>query len=134
MTEIVESGMIDERGNLLLPMDRVNAFLRANAGTRAIVTFRAVHPGTTAAQRAYYFSYVIPTIRRALLATGERKTERETDEWLRRECASVFDASETGDPRSVRDLSAEEMADYLEWLKQFAAENLSVYIEDPKAI
>jgi len=145
--KISEAGVIGEDGRLRLPMERVNAFFKANKGKRIIVRFEAAEIGSTEAQLAYYFQYIVPTIQAALWETGERMNEKKVDEWLRQQCPSIFEIfipptkeqAEQGylgctETKGIRDLSVSEMSDYLDWLKQFAAENLYVYIEDPRTL
>lgn len=130
--KISESGVIGTDGKLRLPMDRLNAFFAANKGQRVIVRFEAAAPGSTAAQLAYYFQYIVPTIQTALWETGDRKTEKQVDLWLRQQCAVC--TSGWGDLMDARQMSKTDFSEFLEWVKQFAAENLYVYIEDPKTI
>lgn len=132
MDKISESGIITDNGQLRLPMDRLNAFFAANKGKRVVVRFEAATPGSTELQLAYYFNYIVPTIQTALLETGERKTERQTDVWLREQC--VHCTSGWGDLMEARQMSKTDFSLFLEWLKQFAAENLYVYIEDPRTL
>lgn len=132
MDKISESGIITDNGQLRLPMDRLNAFFAANKGKRVVVRFEAATPGSTELQLAYYFNYIVPTIQTALLETGERKTERQTDVWLREQC--VHCTSGWGDLMEARQMSKTDFSFFIEWLKQFAAENLYVYIEDPRTL
>lgn len=129
-SEIVESGTVGADGNLRLPMDRLRQFFSEHKGERLIVRFEAVKKGTES-QLAYYFRYVLPTIRQAFYETGDRMTEDDVDEMLRHQSSVCW---KCGHCRSVRELHPEEMSDFLEWLKQYAAENLYVYIEDPKTL
>lgn len=128
---IVESGIIGADGNLRLPMDRLRQFFSQHKGERLIVRFEAVKTGTNEAQLGYYFNYILPTIRQAFYETGERMTEDAVDEFLRQESAVCW---KDGECRSVRTLTQEEMSDFIDWLKQYAAENLYVYIEEPKTL
>lgn len=130
--KISESGIIGPNGQLRMPMDRLNAFFADHKGERVVVRFEAAAPGSTALQLAYYYNYIVPTIQIALLETGERKTERQTDIWLREQC--VHCTSGWGDLMEARQMSKNDFSLFLEWLKQFAAENLYVYIEDPKTL
>ena len=132
MDKISESGIITDNGQLRLPMDRLNAFFASNKGKRVVVRFEAAAPGSTELQLAYYFNYIVPTIQTALLETGERKTERQTDVWLREQC--VHCTSGWGDLMEARQMSKTDFSLFIEWLKQFAAENLYVYIEDPRTL
>lgn len=130
--KISESGIITNNGQLRLPMDRLNAFFAANRGKRVVVRFEAAEPGSTELQLAYYFNYIVPTIQTALWENGDRRTEKQVDLWLRQQCASCY--NDYGGLLEARQISKPDFSDFIEWLKQFAAENLYVYIEDPRTL
>ena len=132
MDKISESGIIGKDGQLRMPMDRLKEFFAANKGKRVVVRFEAAAPGSSELQLAYYFNYIVPTIQTALWETGDRRTEKQVDLWLRQQCASCY--NDYGGLLEARQISKPDFSDFIEWLKQFAAENLSVYIEDPKTI
>lgn len=132
MDKISESGIITDNGQLRLPMDRLNAFFAANKGKRVVVRFEAAEPGSSELQLAYYFNYIVPTIQTALWENGDRRTEKQVDLWLRQQCASCY--NEYGGLLEARQISKPDFSDFIEWLKQFAAENLYVYIEDPRTL
>lgn len=132
MDKISESGIITDNGQLRLPMDRLNAFFAANKGKRVVVRFEAAEPGSSELQLAYYFNYIVPTIQTALWETGDRRTEKQVDLWLRQQCASCY--NDYGGLLEARQISKPDFSDFIEWLKQFAAENLYVYIEDPRTL
>ena len=147
MDKISESGIITADGKMKLPMERIRAFAASHPGQRIVARFETFVSGTTEAQLGYYYNYVLPTIRTALYELGERMNEKKVDEWLRQQCPSIFETfipptkeqAKQGylgctETKGIRDLSVSEMSDYLNWLKQFAAENLSVYIEEPTLI
>lgn len=134
MDKISESGIIGPDGRLRMPMDRLNAFFAKHKGERVVVRFDAAAPGSTALQLAYYYNYIIPTITAALLETGQRMTDEWTDRYLMQEYPGEM---RTQDGQLVlygRQLTKTQMSDFLEWLKQYAAENLFVYIEDPRTL
>lgn len=131
-TKICESGTIGADGKLRLPMDRLNAFFAANKGRRVVVRFEAAMPNTSAAQLSYYFQYIVPTIQAALYELGDRRTENQVDLWLRQQCGSCY--NDYGGLLRAQQMTQSDFSEFLEWLKQFAAENLYVYIEDPKTI
>lgn len=133
MDKISESGIIGPDGRLRMPMDRLNAFFAKHKGERVVVRFDAAAPGSTALQLAYYYNYIVPTVCDALHEQGTRITEKDTDRWLISQYPGGFNYD--GIPQIVaRQLTKTQMNDFLEWLKQFAAENLFVYIEDPKTL
>lgn len=135
--KISESGRINENGQLLMPMDRLNAFFKAHKGQRVTIRFYFNAPGSTAAQQSYYYQYIVPTIQQALRETGERKSEKGVDKFLIEQYPGDKSEVEIGfgvDVTEARNLSKSQMSEFLEWLKQYAAENLAVYIEDPRTI
>ena len=160
MTKITESGVIGGDGKLRMPMDRLRNFFTANKGHRVIVSFEAVEQGSTEAQRAYYYKYIVPTIQKALAEIGERKSDRQVDKWIRGECPFIFEKyhpaasaiemsidTVTGEVtqreveqvgyteiRGIKDLSKREMSDFIDWIAQMAAEYLQVYIESSETI
>ena len=133
MDKISESGIITDNGQLRLPMDRLNAFFAANKGKRVVVRFEAAAPGSTALQQAYYYNYVIPCVVEALREQGTRKSEDATDRWLISQYPGGF-RYDGAEQHVARQLTTTQMSDFLDWLKQFAAENLYVYIEDPRTL
>ena len=132
-TKISECGTINDNGRLLMPMDRLNAFFSANRGQRVIVRFETAEPGSSKLQLAYYYNYVLPCVVEALREQGTRISEERADRWLIEQYPSGF--SYDGNKQTVaRQLTQPQMSEFLEWLKQYAAENLYVYIEDPKTL
>lgn len=130
--KISESGMITADGLLRIPMDRLKAFFADHKNQRVVVRFEAAAPGSSELQLAYYFNYIVPTIQTALWENGDRRTEKQVDLWLRQQCASCY--NEYGGLLEARQISKPDFSDFIEWLKQFAAENLYVYIEDPRTL
>ena len=133
MDILSESGIITDNGQLRLPMDRLNAFFAANKGKRVVVRFEATAPGSTALQQAYYYNYVIPCVVEALREQGTRKSEDATDRWLISQYPGGF-RYDGAEQHVARQLTTTQMSDFLDWLKQYAAENLYVYIEDPRTL
>ena len=132
-TKISECGTINDNGRLLMPMDRLNAFFSANRGQRVIVRFETAEPGSSKLQLAYYYNYVLPCVVEALREQGTRISEERADRWLIEQYPGGF--SYDGNKQTVaRQLTQPQMSEFLEWLKQYAAENLYVYIEDPKTL
>ena len=132
--KISESGVIGTDGKLRLPMDRLNAFFAANKGQRVTVRFEAASPGSSAALLGYYYNYVVPSIVSALREQGTRKSDDATDRFLIEQYPGDFGLEPGAYVSVARQLDQRQMLDFLEWLKQYAAENLYVYIEDPRTI
>lgn len=129
-----ESGIIGHDGKMRMPMDRLNAFFAEHKGQRVIAVFTAVAPGSTDAQQGYYYGYVVPTITEAFEKQGQRMNDDYTDRFLIQEYPCALKKSDGRDITYGRELDKKQMADFLEWLKQYAAENFAVYIEDPRTI
>ena len=135
--KISESGMIGTDGRLRIPMDRLNAWCAEHKGERVVIRFEAAAPGSSAALLAYYYNYIVPAVVTALYEQGTRKSEKAVDKWLVQEYPGEKDERQLGvgtDVTEARELDQRQMLDFLDWLKQFAAENLSVYIEDPRTL
>jgi hypothetical protein len=127
-SDISESGIIGMDGQLRIPMDRLKMFFSDHKGLRVIMRIEAVEPGSSEALLGYYNNYIVPTIRAAMWETGERMSDEKTESWLREQCPFV------GFTEEPRTMSQKRLLDYIEWLKQFAAEHLQVYIEEPRTI
>lgn len=135
MNKISESGIITENGQLRLPMDRLNAFFAANKGKRVVVRFEAAEPGSSELQLAYYYNYIVPTVSAALYEQGNWMSKRAVDRWLVEQYPGEKDSGISGfEVMEARQMDKRQMSDYLNWLKQFAAENLYVYIDDPRTL
>lgn len=139
--EINISGRITSEGKLAMYMQELNAFAQQWKNVRVIATFRVYQPGTSAALRGYYFNYVVPTMKRALWETGERKTDEQTEVWLREMSPIMYQQEadpETGKYittfREIADLDNAELIEHIEIIKQFAAEDFNTYIDDPNTI
>lgn len=122
-------------------MGEVNEFLKLHKGERITVRFFVAPKGSSEALKGYYFNYVVPTVRRALYETGERLTEEQTEKFLREQspvmCVANFDTSTskyTTHIKEIAEVGNAELIEHIEFIKQFAAEELNTFIEDPKKI
>lgn len=139
--EINISGRITSEGKLAIYMQELNAFAKQWKNTRIVATFKVYQPGSSAALRGYYFNCVVPTIKRALWETGERKTDEQTELWLREMSPIMYQQEadpETGKYtttlREIADLDNSELIEHIETIKQLAATDFYIYIEDPNTI
>lgn len=133
-TVINESGFVGTDGKLHLPMDRLNAFFRANKGKRVTIRIEALAPGSTSAQLAYYYNYILPTIQQSFYEQGTRMTEDQTDRMLVGEFPMDVCKADGERAEIAREMNQSQMSEFIGWLKEYAAENLDVYIADPKNI
>lgn len=133
MDKISESGFVGADGRLRMPMDRLKAFFAKHKGERVIIVFEAAGNGQSKLQMAYYYNYVLPCVVDGLRETGVYMSEFKADKWLVEQYPGDLSADGIK-PVFARQLTKTQMTDFLEWLKQYAAENLYVYIEDPKTL
>jgi len=139
--EITATGTVNNQGGLMLFMGEVNEFLKNWKGSKVIVKFSIYQAGSSEALKGYYYNYVVPTLRQAIWDNGERMTEEQTEMFIRELSPIMWEEIpdiETGrywkNLRSIQSLSNSELIEHIETLKQLAAENFNVYIDDPKSI
>lgn len=138
--EITVTGAITCNGSLKMYMGELNEFFKDHKGSKVIARFTVVGKSPSEAMKGYYFNYIVPEIRNARWTVGgERTTEKETELFLRQLSPVTIEQIpniETGqyetNIREIRDLSTAEMSEHMEFIKQMAAEEYGVYIEDPK--
>lgn len=139
--EIDATGKVTSDGKLAMYMGEVNDFLRQWKNARVVVRFIVSQPGTSEALKGYYYNYVVPTFQRAIWENGERKTEEQTEKFLR-EISPIMQEQtpniETGKYesrlRAINDLSNAEFCEHIDTLKQIAAEEYNTFIDDPRTI
>ena len=139
--EINIAGRIDSYGRLSMYMEELKAFTAKWKDCKVVATFRVYQPGTSAALRGYYFNAVVPTIKRAFWESGERYTDEQTERILRDyspvmhyQVADPETGKYTDELREIKDLDNSELIEHIETIKMLAAEEFSVYIEDPNTI
>ena len=139
--EITATGTINNNGGLAMYMGEVNDFFKSWKGSRIVARFIVASPGSSEALKGYYFNYVVPTFKNAIWESGERKTEEQTEKFLRELSPIMYEQTpniETGKYetrlRSVSELSNAELVEHIEHLKQIAAEEYNTFIDDPKII
>ena len=139
--EIKVAGRVDSYGRVSRYREEANAFIKKWEDSKVVATFRIYQPGTSAALRGYYFNAVVPTMKRAFWEAGERYTDEQTERILREYSPIMHQQQadpETGkyndEIREIKDLDNSELIEHIEIIKQLAAEQFSVYIEDPNTI
>ena len=136
-----ESGTIDSKGRLAMYMGELNQFFAIHKGCRVIARFYVAPQGSSEALKGYYFKCVVPSFKRGIWEMGERLTDEQTEQRLR-EMSPITRCTEpdieTGKYdvrlREIAELSNAELIEHIEHLKQIAAEEYSIYIEDPTKI
>lgn len=135
---LTQVGTINDNGKLSMYMGEANDFFSQWKGERVAVTFKVIGKKSSDALRGYYFACVVPTFQQALYETGERKTQEQTEKYMRSLSPIMYD--ENVDPitgkysprlKEVREVSNAELIEHINCIKQICAEEYSVYINDP---
>lgn len=139
MLNIVQKGVINKDGGLVMYMGEVNDFLKKNKDSHVLVEFKILEGPPSTALKGYYYAGIIPGFRKALWNSGDRKTVEQTEYFIReispimvKEYQNEHGNYVHDELKKIEDLSNSELIEHIEFLKQFAAENYSFYIEDPQ--
>jgi NurA-like 5'-3' nuclease len=139
--KISVTGTIDNNGNLRMYMDELKQFFKMHKGCRVIAKFMIESQGSSEALKGYYYNCVVPSFQEGMWDAGERLTEEDAEIKMRELSPIMLEQEfneETGKYttrlREVSELSNAELVEYIDHLKQIAAEEYSIYIEDPQSI
>lgn len=128
---------INNEGRLMTPPD-LREFLTMWKNNRVVVRFEILPDTPSEALKGYYFHYVVPTMKTALWESGERKNEQQTENWLREMSPITHHCEWRGywdvTIKEIAELSNAELSEHIEHIRQMAAEEFSVYIEEPQTI
>ena len=128
MSEVRAVGKIDNEGKLRVFMGEVNQFLSQQKGAKCVLRIELLPEGNRQ-MISYYWSYVVPKVRQAMKETGDMMTEKDVDEMLRNLCPMLHTCGQGQKVKQLTDLSRDDLCDYIDWIKQFGAENLSIIID-----
>lgn len=139
--KITVTGTIDNNGNLRMYMDELKQFFKMHKGCRVIAKFMVESQGSSEALKGYYYNCVVPSFQEGMWDAGERLTEEDAEIKMR-ELSPIMLEQEFDEKtgkyttrlREVSELSNAELVEYIDHLKQIAAEEYSIYIEDPQSI
>lgn len=138
--EMTVTGQINKDGQLSMYMGELNQFFAANKGKRVFARFYIASDESSEALKGYYYKCIVPSFKMAFWERGERMTEEDTERRLR-QMSPIMQIEEVDEKgkylrilRSVSNLDNAELIEHIETLKQIAAEEFSLYIEDPKYI
>ena len=139
--KITTTGTIDNNGNLRMYMDELKQFFKMHKGCRVIAKFMVESQGSSEALKGYYYNCVVPSFQEGMWDAGERLTEEDAEIKMRELSPIMLEQEfneETGKYttrlREISELSNAELVEYIDHLKQIAAEEYSIYIEDPQSI
>lgn len=127
-------GTISNDGKLNLQLSVV-PFLQEWKGNKVAITFKVIGGTQSEAMKGYYFNYVVPAMKNAIWESGERKNEKETEQWLREMSPITHHCEWHGfwdvTIKEIADLTNAELSEHIEFIRQMAAEEYGYYIEEP---
>ena len=139
--EMSTTGTVNANGGLSIYMGEVNEFLKMHKGERVTVRLCVAPKASSEALKGYYFNYIVPTVKRALLDTGVRRTDEQTEHFLREQSPVMYEqipniatGKYTSRIKEISECSNAELIEHIDTIKQFAAEELNVFVEDPKIL
>ncbi len=116
-------GKVSKDGKLLISgIDEMNDFLSKWKNAKIVGTFKVFNPGGKEAMIGYYYGKILPDIQRAYFELGNQFSIEDTDLQLRVSCPMGSE--------NVHQLSREQLKSYIEWIQQFASENLNLILTD----
>lgn len=129
------------KGGLALPMEEVNDFFSKWPGKRILASFTVLGDNASEAIKTYYHKAVVPQIRQALyMHEGARKTDKQVEEWLREispvaytESYNEITDSYEHNVLEINDMTNRQLSKHIEFIKDMAAEQYQVFVEDPKS-
>lgn len=136
--EMSATGIISSSGKLQMFMGELNGFFAQHKGERVVARFLVAPRASSAALRGYYFNYIVPMCRAAFRELGERMDEEEVEKRLREmspEARVKVPDENTGEYncclKTIAEMSNAELLEHIDFIRQYAAENLYVFIDDP---
>jgi hypothetical protein len=135
-TEYTFTGVISNSGKLLISNKaELEDFCKRNHGKAVTGLVKCFQPQSSHAIRGYYYNKIVPDFQEAFKETGERLGLEETEKKLREMSPIMWQETVNEDTgkyvkelRMIHECSNAEMSEYIEHLKQIAAENFSFYI------
>lgn len=126
---------ISKDGRLVIDSPELQEFARQHPNRACVIRVELLPIPPSQKVLSYYWQYIIPTVQRALYDMGDSKTMEQTDRWLRSLAPVMRDEQWTGEKLRSRvmeldEIDSAEFCEYIEWIKEFGAENLDCYIEE----
>lgn len=135
------TGRVNSKGQLMIGnVAEMGEFFRQWPDHRVTMEVRVYPKGSTRSQRGYYWRKIVPDCRQKFWEMGDPVTLKETDMRLRMDSPICSRPHNTEDGRvveavvPVESLSKFEMIQHIDHVRQYAAVNLGLHIEDPKFI
>lgn len=130
-------GKIDSKGNLDFYDGELKEFLKLHPNKNVIIRYEIAPSEPSGKTKAYYYNYVLPKMTRAFYETGENLSQPQVDRFLRSNCPSIQEGVwENGKfksrVRTFDELDQAEANEFIEWVQEYASQNLYTIIDDPE--
>lgn len=137
------NGQTSSSGSLMISnKEEMNEFFKMHPNTFFIMSIEVVKTKPLSIPLLmYYKKKVVPDMREAYLKSGERLTLEQVDRKLRERSPITIKEQYTRDSRKwnsdvleIEDLDNQQLVFFIEQLKDFAAQEFGVWIEDPTSL
>ena len=119
-------GKFNESGEFVLyGINDLKDFGEMHAGSKIIVEVSVLHAETSKAMIGFFHKVIVPEYIKAFKEIGDRKTNKEMVEFISNTMPTAINNG-----CRIEDLDRINMWHLIEECKQYAAENLSLYIAD----
>jgi len=126
--QLTITGKTNDKGDLLYwNIGQLTDFLVKNSSRDLIITFETQDEDSRKRMLRYYNVKIIKEWKQSLLNKGEVLSESEVDNRLRM-------MSPITENKSLSELSRDELVLYLDHVKLVSAEEVNLFIEDPRFI
>lgn len=129
-------GRINKDGDMVISdKDLMTRYLKLNNNKDIIVTIQVFSRGSSDAIKGYYYNKIVPDFRKVIWDLGERKTEKETELFIRQLSPiawreKIVNGKYILELREISELDNQEMVHFIQHLKEIAATDYQFYIYD----
>lgn len=139
MNEFEASGIVKNDATMHFhEVNDLNTFLSHHKGHRFTIQIRVQEKDKSKEFLAYYWHVVVPKMKRAFFEIGYYYRKKEAVDLECRKLCGIYHEIPKEDMtgysyrlKTISEMGTTELYNYIELLKIYAAENLSVYIDDP---
>ncbi len=128
-------GKTDDKGNMLLCMDEMKDFLKKFPKKRLIINLTVLEDENFPAMIGLYYKFIIPAVQKGFYEEGTRYNKKEVEELLM-EISPITNKYKHNGTEYINeilkfeDLPIHEAVEHIDYIKEWAAINLHVYIPD----
>ena len=131
-------GRIDDKGNLIAPLQLLGDFCNLNKDRSVIIRIEVQPQEASEKLQNYVFGYVVPEMQRILHDNGEDLTRAQTFDYLKSLCPVFLDEEYLGDgrwkqrKREWEELDVAEAVEFCAWVQRLASIEFNQVIQDPQ--